>query len=261
MGRPIKNNADYFSHDADMRNDPKVKALRRKFGVDGYAIWCMTLEYLTDCEYFTFELTDINIELVAGDFDVDPLKIREVLEYCFIIDLLQLDGKSVKSKNHNKRMEPILQKREKTKKTAEDRERSRSGEFLPQQLQSPGEPAPVLPQSKVKESKVKESINTMCSVFGKDYKEPLDRMPAEVGFYRDIEIQYGILEQCFKEPEMITQQIKAYLKHCNTTKRKKIGTAYKLAETIISSDWIKLNQGTPTGGISISDQPRKVYAG
>ena len=29
MARPIKNNADYFPHDADMRNDPRVKAQKK----------------------------------------------------------------------------------------------------------------------------------------------------------------------------------------------------------------------------------------
>lgn len=38
MARPNKNNAEYFSHDADMRNDVKVKALRRRFSHTGYAV-------------------------------------------------------------------------------------------------------------------------------------------------------------------------------------------------------------------------------
>ena len=31
MARPKKNNADYFSHDNDMRNDERIIALIRKF--------------------------------------------------------------------------------------------------------------------------------------------------------------------------------------------------------------------------------------
>jgi hypothetical protein len=34
MARPLKNNADYFPHDNDMRNDEKILALRRKFGLE-----------------------------------------------------------------------------------------------------------------------------------------------------------------------------------------------------------------------------------
>lgn len=38
MARPKKNNAEYYTHDADMRNDMKIKALRRKFSHTGYAV-------------------------------------------------------------------------------------------------------------------------------------------------------------------------------------------------------------------------------
>ncbi|MBL4705443.1 MAG: DUF4373 domain-containing protein [Flavobacteriales bacterium] len=44
MARPLKNNADYFSHDNNMRNDKKILAVRRKYGSDGYSVWCMILE-------------------------------------------------------------------------------------------------------------------------------------------------------------------------------------------------------------------------
>ena len=47
MARPKKQYCDYFSHDRDMRNHRKIKALRTKFGVNGYAVWVMILEVLT----------------------------------------------------------------------------------------------------------------------------------------------------------------------------------------------------------------------
>lgn len=46
MARPIKNNADYFSHDIGMRNDMKIKALRRKYGLVGYASYVMLIEII-----------------------------------------------------------------------------------------------------------------------------------------------------------------------------------------------------------------------
>ena len=52
MARPKKNNAEYFTHDADMRNDVKIKALRRKFSHTGYAVWNYLLETLTDSDFF-----------------------------------------------------------------------------------------------------------------------------------------------------------------------------------------------------------------
>ena len=68
MARPIKNYCDYFPHDRDMRNHRKVKAIRTKFGVIGYAIWSMTLEYLTGIDGNVLEYSDVEFELMAGDF-------------------------------------------------------------------------------------------------------------------------------------------------------------------------------------------------
>ena len=63
MARPKKEYCDYFSHDRDMRNHRKIKALRTKYGIEGYAIWVMFLEFLTGNDNNIFEKTDIELEL------------------------------------------------------------------------------------------------------------------------------------------------------------------------------------------------------
>ena len=90
MARPQKNNAEYFSHDADMRNDVKVKALRRKFQHTGYAVWCFILESLTDGEYFEIDYNELNRELLAADFDVPVELLEEIVDYCCKVGLLQM---------------------------------------------------------------------------------------------------------------------------------------------------------------------------
>lgn len=79
MARPKKNNAEYFTHDADMRNDVKIKALRRKFSHTGYAVWNYLLETLTDSDFFEVEWEEINIELLAADYDVSVSELTEML--------------------------------------------------------------------------------------------------------------------------------------------------------------------------------------
>jgi hypothetical protein len=117
MPRPIKNNAEYFSHDADMRNDDRIKAVRKKFASTGYAIYNMTLEYLTDKDHFKVELNELNLELMSGDFDEDATAIKEVIEYCIKLDLLQITDGFLRCKSLEKRLEPVLLKR----KLAKDR--------------------------------------------------------------------------------------------------------------------------------------------
>jgi hypothetical protein len=90
MARPTKHNADYFSHDVTMRDDPKIKALRRKYSHKGYSVWNMLLELLTSIEYFEYEWNDLSIELLAPDFDIDADELDEIVSYCIKIKLLQI---------------------------------------------------------------------------------------------------------------------------------------------------------------------------
>lgn len=87
------------------------------------------------------------------------------------------------------------------------------------------------------------TVECLCSVFGKKYKTPEERLPAETGFFRDIDAQYPKLLEVYKTDQAIIAQVTAYMRHCDQTKRKRIGTAHKLAETIVQSDWIVLTGG------------------
>ena len=112
MARPKKNNAEYFTHDADMRNDVKIKALRRKFSHTGYAVWNYLLETLTDSDFFEVEWEEINIELLAADYDVSVSELTEIVEYCVKIGLLQRAGNKLISKAHQQRFSSLLANRE-----------------------------------------------------------------------------------------------------------------------------------------------------
>lgn len=160
MPRPIKDNADYFSHDADMRDDPKIKALRRKFKISGYGVWCMLLEALTDSEHFRLS---VNLEIIAGDFDVDTDFLQEVIAYCLHIDLLQSDdnGETIYSKTLDKRFESLLSKRKRDRKDLPPTITAQNGYIV-------GEST----QSKVKESKVQERTGEqMIAPVGEDLKK------------------------------------------------------------------------------------------
>ena len=111
MARPKKNNAEYFTHDADMRNDVKIKALRRKFSHTGYAVWNYLLETLTDSDFFEVEWEEINIELLAADYDVSVEELTEIVEYCVKIGLLQLENDVLRSDAHQNRFRELLDNR------------------------------------------------------------------------------------------------------------------------------------------------------
>ena len=91
MARPKKYNAEFFSHDCDMRNDLKIKNIRRQFKHEGYSLWIMILEHLGNCDYFEYEWTDENIELLEPDFDMDADRIKEIVDRMIHLKLLQIE--------------------------------------------------------------------------------------------------------------------------------------------------------------------------
>lgn len=146
MARPKKNNADYFSHDSDMRNDPKIKAIRRTFGFKGYAIWCYFLETLTDADFFEIEWNDLSIELLSGDFDCTPEELKELVDYLLKLGLLNIVNDYLFSPKLKERFEGLLSKRSRDIKHLSVAKTQNKGVIDAEN-----------PQSKVKESKVKES--------------------------------------------------------------------------------------------------------
>lgn len=159
MPRPIKNNADYFSHDADMRNDRKIKALRAKFGLEGYAVWCMLLETITDVENFQIEINDIEYELIAGDFGIDADKLKTIILYLSELNLLCIDNNILHCPKLTERLSPVIEKR---KRDTEYRNRKKQVNGNDNAINGIENPINGIEstQSKVKESKVKENINT-----------------------------------------------------------------------------------------------------
>lgn len=115
MARPIKNSCDYFPHDAGMRNHRKIKSIRQKFGITGYAIWCMIIEYLTESDGNVFEDTELEFELMSGDFGVSVTETREVVDYCYRLELLFLNNGFVSSESLDERLKPVYDKRGRAK--------------------------------------------------------------------------------------------------------------------------------------------------
>lgn len=116
MGRPLKNTADWFKHDMDMRNNRKVKALRAKFGCTGYAVFCMTLEQLSDSDNLVIEVKDdVELSLIAGDFGVSEDDLKAIWGYCHRVKLLNYADGQVFCFALTKRFENLFLYRQKRK--------------------------------------------------------------------------------------------------------------------------------------------------
>jgi hypothetical protein len=163
MARPKKENVEYFPHDVDMRNDLKIKSLRNEFGLEGYAIWCMVLEHLGNCNYFEYEWTSLNIKLLAADIGITTDKLANFIEHCMDLQLLQIENNYLTCDKFSDRLvEAFKNKRLDFDMENSKRKSLRNGnptetEFTERKPHFNYVNDNINPQSKVKESKVKES--------------------------------------------------------------------------------------------------------
>lgn len=149
MARPIKDDADFFGHDKNMRNDEKVKALRKKFGITGYALWCMLLEKLTDAPYFKLKFSDdVDKELLAGDFDLDVDQMENIILYMLRLGMLKLNEGHLYSEKLIAKFDRLLSRR--------SQDRTRKGSF------PTGKPSneESFPDGKLKENEVIRAEST-----------------------------------------------------------------------------------------------------
>lgn len=158
MARPTKNYCDYFPHDRDMRNHRKIKALRTKFGIGGYGIWVMILEYLTGIDGNVFEKSDVELELMAGDFGVSATEITDVLDYCIRMELLFIKDGFIHSESLDDRLTPVYEKRKESKSKSKKQLRD-NGRFCTINADNTVVSATETPQIKVNKSKEKEIID------------------------------------------------------------------------------------------------------
>lgn len=149
MARPRKNNADYFTHDNNMRNDPKIRAIRKSHGMAGYAAWCMLLEVLTGEDDFEYKVDEVSMEIMAGDFDIDVDDLNAIIESFSRLKLIQFDGKTIRCNNLTERMQPLMDKRARKRGWAEQNKDSETVSEGVLDVQNP--------QRKVNKSKVNKS--------------------------------------------------------------------------------------------------------
>ena len=126
MARPKKRNADYFSHDRDMKDHPKVKAIRKRYGsFKGYALWCFLLERLTGEDDNVVEIHgEIDWEIFAADMEVEPEELRDFLAYCQRLRMITIDPGldsspcEIRSPGLDERLSGLYEKREKAAERA-----------------------------------------------------------------------------------------------------------------------------------------------
>jgi hypothetical protein len=105
--------AYYFSHDCNARRDPKVQALRDKYGPEGYGVYFMLVEIMAEQHSYKIEKFPLMVGGLARDIGVSPERMNEIL--VFILEqceLFQQDDRYIWSESLMRRKEIQEQKRQ-----------------------------------------------------------------------------------------------------------------------------------------------------
>ncbi|MDD5703634.1 MAG: DUF4373 domain-containing protein [Dehalococcoidales bacterium] len=115
MSRPVKNNADYFSHDAGASSSRTLTILFNHFGHDGISAWWQLLELITGSENHVIDTRNPdNVEFLAAKMRFKPERLTEILNKMADLNAIDFelfhDG-YIWCQNLVERLSPVYKKR------------------------------------------------------------------------------------------------------------------------------------------------------
>lgn len=129
--------ATYFSHDEDARNDPKVTKLRTKFGMEGYGCYFALLEMFSTESAHRLDYSEEQFDAIAYDLHC-TLNVKEFIDKCLEVGLLQTDGETFWSESFNRRLEATAIKAQRRSEKSQKAANARWGRT--KQEESPAQP-------------------------------------------------------------------------------------------------------------------------
>ena len=201
--------AYYFSHDTNARRDPKILAVRSKYGSEGYAWYFMIIEILAEQKDYKYKLTKWATNSIAMELLCDANRVAEFINDCIKeFELFESDGDYFWSPSLIRRMQVKEEKRSKRaeagRKGAEKRWGNSNAIAMPKQSDSNA----IAKNSKVKESKVNEIYSSSSS-----YSDPPGKVfqfyQENIGFLssHQAEVLNSYLDDGL-EPELIIEAMK-----------------------------------------------------
>ena len=114
--------AYYFKHDSNARNDPKIKSLISKYGLEGYGRFWVVIEMLRESAHYKLEEEEYIWDALAEQMKCDVKEVKAFIKDCvekFKL-FIQEDGYFY-SASLLERMIKLDEIREKRKRAAESR--------------------------------------------------------------------------------------------------------------------------------------------
>ena len=74
--------AYYFKHDSNARNDPKIKALKQKYGIEGYGRYWIIIEILRESTGYKIIDKMYNWQSIALEFKCELPEVMKFMNDC-----------------------------------------------------------------------------------------------------------------------------------------------------------------------------------
>lgn len=117
MAAPHKQGLDYFSHDTNMQTDKKIRLLKARAGIVGYAIYMMFLEELYKTSGYYLEINKDYLILFAFENKIDIEELKTIIDYFLNYDLFDKNlyekYKILTSKRIQKNYLSVIERRKK----------------------------------------------------------------------------------------------------------------------------------------------------
>ena len=176
MARAKKIGVDYYSHDVGAQKKQTVKALRSRFGNDGYAFWFILLELLGERDGLYMDCSDEATWIyLCTEVMIDEDKVTDMLNFLGRLGAIDKDlwavDKIIWCQNFTDRLADVFKKRGVPKP---EKPISKMVSATKTNISAPEMPisATEMRQSKVKESKVKNSkVTTTATTRARERKK------------------------------------------------------------------------------------------
>lgn len=124
--------AYYFSHDANARNDIKVKAMMSKYKLEGYGMFWVLIEMLRETEHHELPLEEYFYLAVQHEFNGSSTDVKRYIDDCInVFKLFESDGDKFWSESLKRRMELKEKKKEQARQAGIKSAEARRGERQP----------------------------------------------------------------------------------------------------------------------------------
>lgn len=181
MARPKSDTVDYFSHDTHASDNKTLTILEGEFGLTGYAFWFKLLEWLGHTEGFAYDAReDEDLEFLAREFKVDVETATGILDKCAKLKAIDRElwgQRIIWSDNFVNRLSEVYRKR--------GRPLPSKPSFCGGNPSSRQVSATEMPQSKVKDSKVKDtiiikSLSSLIKIYQQEIGKPTPLIEKEI---------------------------------------------------------------------------------